>query len=294
MKTNGRYNSIIFLFLLVLVCSLNAQQDTSSPRPDSNTTILEKLSPWRFGLVCGVSAGIITVAHLQNYNSWWKGERTSFHLDHDENANLYADKFGHFYFSYLASDIMFRSFRWSGMNEHDAALLGGGLALAFQLYVEVEDAFHPNLGFSLGDGVADIAGAAIPFFRVQYPSLQSVTFKWSVIPSPRFRNGEFRSLIDDYESQYHWISVNIKDVLGESTPNFIPLFLNIALGYGVSNLSSEETKQSELYLSLDIDFTKLPGEGAVLQSIKHLLNYFHAPMPAIRFTPSIVGYGLKF
>ncbi|MBI3189950.1 MAG: DUF2279 domain-containing protein [Ignavibacteriales bacterium] len=270
------------------------QSSTPSFQTTDDTSIVQsEISPFRFGLVVGASAGIITLAHLQNYNSWWKGERAPFHLDNDENANLYADKFGHFYFSYVASDIMSRSFHWSGMEEQDAAMLGGGLALAFQLYVEVEDAFHPNLGFSLGDGVADALGAALPALRLEYPSLNTLSLKWSAIPSPRFQRGDFRTIIDDYESQYYWLSVNIKDALGKSSPGFIPSFLNLALGYGVKNLSINENKESELYLSLDIDFTKLPGDGAFLHSIKHILNYFHAPMPTIRIAPSVIGYGLR-
>ncbi|MBI5216650.1 MAG: DUF2279 domain-containing protein [Ignavibacteriae bacterium] len=314
MKTNHTYFFKTILFLLLIESALMGQHQlpklVTPELQDSITSMLQnlnsqnlemkndseiveqELSPLRFGLVVGASAGIITVAHLQNYNSWWKGERSPFHLDNDENANLYADKFGHFLFSYVASDIMTQSFYWSGMKQQNAALLGGGIALAFQLYVEIEDAFHPNLGFSIGDGVADIAGAAIPFLRVQYPSLHSVTFKWSVIPSPRFRNGEFRSLIDDYESQYYWLSVNIKNALGKHAPDFLPSFLNIALGYGVKNLSS--SKESELYLSLDIDFTKLPGEGGFISTLKRVLNYFHAPMPTLKISPSVVAYGIRF
>ncbi|MBI3195682.1 MAG: DUF2279 domain-containing protein [Ignavibacteriae bacterium] len=266
---------------------------TRFPMIDSEL-VQKEISPFRFGLVIGASAGIITLAHLQNYNSWWKGERSPFHFDNDENASLYADKFGHFYFSFIASDIISRSFLWSGLHERNAALLGGGIALAFQLYVEVEDAFHPNLGFSPGDGVADAVGAAIPLLRYHIPSLSSVTIKWSAIPSPRYRGGEFRNIIDDYESQYYWLSFNIDDVLGKHSPDFIPSFLNIALGYGVKNLSPSTNKEMEIYCGFDIDFTKLPGNGSFLKSLKHLLNYFHAPMPTLRITPDAVAYGVRF
>ncbi|TAK57248.1 MAG: DUF2279 domain-containing protein, partial [Bacteroidetes bacterium] len=196
--------------------------------------------------------------------------------------------------TYVTSDMISRSLHWSGIEPHEAYLYGGGLALAFQLYVEVEDAFHPELGFSVGDAAADIAGAAFPALKQHYPLFKPVTIKWSAIPSVRYNRGEYRTLLDDYESQYYWLSVNIEDALGDACPTIIPSFLNLAVGYGVKNLDGQGNGTPELYLSLDCDFTRLPGEGSFLSALKHILNYIHCPAPTVRLSPEITFYGVRF
>ncbi len=282
-------------FLLAIVFFFG----TSAVQSQTDSLLQTKIettavSPLRLAVVVTSSAGIVTVSHLQNYNSWWKGDLVPFHICHDEFASLHADKYGHFLFALAASDIMGRSFQWAGVEHQRAMLYGAGLSLAFQLYVEVEDGFHPELGFSVGDMIADISGAAFPLAQEHFKFLQPVSFKWSAIQSQRYQRGAYRTLIDDYESQYHWLSVNIHDALGNSCPSFIPTFLNIALGYGVKNLDGKGNGTAELYLSLDIDFRKLPGKGDFLTAIKYLLNYIHCPAPTVRITPDITFYGIRF
>ena len=105
---------------------------------------------------------------------------------------------------------------------------------------------------------------------------------------------EYRTILDDYESQYYWLSVNLQALLGESTATFVPTFLNVAIGYGVTNLDLKGGGDREFYLSLDLDVNRLPGSGGFLSAIKHVLNYIHLPAPAIRLTPSVITYGLRF
>jgi len=240
------------------------------------------------------TAGIVSTAHLQNYNSWWHGERGRFHLGEDGTQYLHADKWGHFFFTYVTSDIISRSLIWSGVPKGEAFWYGGGIATAFQLYVEIEDAFHPELGFSLGDAFADLAGAVLPALQEDVPAFGPLSLKWSAIPSARYKDGSYRTLIDDYESQYYWLSWNIKDVVGKNCPSIIPGFLNIALGYGVKNLGEHGNGTPELYVGLDCDFRKLPGEGELLSTVKHVLNYFHCPAPTIRITHDIIFYWVRF
>ncbi len=284
-----KVNFFIAIVLLFAVTRIQAQTD-SSFQANPDTTI----SPLRLPLVIGVSAGIVTIAHIQNYNSWWKGELVPFHICHDEFASLHADKAGHFLFSLAASDLISKSFQWAGFERREAMLWGAGLSTAFQLYVEVEDGFHPDLGFSVGDAIADISGAVFPLLQDHYTFLQPISFKWSAIPSERYQRGAYRTVIDDYESQYHWLSVNIHDALGKDCPSFIPDFLNLALGYGVKNMDGKGNGTIELYLSLDCDMRKLPGKGDFLSSVKYLLNYIHVPAPTVRITPDITFYGIRF
>jgi len=248
----------------------------------------------RLALVIGGTAGIIAAAHLQNHNSWWRGDIGAFHLGEDGTPYLHQDKLGHFYFTYLSSDIIGRSFGWAGVEQSIAVWYGGAIALGFQTYVEIEDGFHPELGFSLGDETADILGAAWPIGQSKWMFLENIHPKWSVIESAAYRSGHYRTIIDDYESQYVWFSGNIRGLFGESTPAFVPSFVNVALGFGVKGILEPGGAHREVYLGLDVDWDKLPGDGSFLIALKHALNYIHTPAPTIRFTPHVVMYGLRF
>ena len=260
----------------------------------SDTSNVSEVIPWRLALVAGGATGLIVTAHLQNYNSWWKGERGAFHLSVDDAPALGADKCGHFLFSYYAADVVSRSLSWSGIGRRDAFLYGGLVSFAFQLYVEVEDGFHPELGFSAGDAIADGMGAIFPQLQEKHGFFRALSPKWSFNASERYEQRQYRSIIDDYESQTYWISVNLQELLGESAPGFIPSFLNVAVGYGVTDLDLRGSGERAFYLSLDIDVNKLPGDGDVVVALKHLMNFIHVPAPTIRLTPSVIMYGLRF
>ncbi|HUL43354.1 MAG TPA: DUF2279 domain-containing protein [Bacteroidota bacterium] len=281
---------IILLIASILFAAPAHSQSSDSVLHAGNSGVI----PWRVALVAGGTAGIIVGAHLQNYDSWWKGDRGPFHLSVDDGPPLGADKCGHFLFSNGAADLVGRSFAWSGIERTRALLYGAGIAFAFQLYVEIEDGFHPDLGFSPGDIVADAMGSCYPLLQNTSPIFTAISPKWSAEPSTRYQHGAYRTIFDDYESQNYWLSVNLDAIMGESAPSFIPTWLNIAAGYGVTNLDLHGSGERELYLALDVDFNKLPGDGDFLNAVKHLLNYVHMPAPTIRLAPSVIGYGLRF
>jgi hypothetical protein len=289
--------NIVLLGLLDFHSSLLAQGNFPFTQAENNSDTSQQqdtVVPLRVVLVTGAAAGVLVLAHVQNYNSWWKGTRSDFHFGEDGTYAIGADKLGHFLFTYYSSDILGRSLAWAGIPHERALLYGGSAALAFQLYVEVEDGFHPELGFSVQDGIANFAGAVYPFLQYHSNIFRAISPKWSVLPSQKYRQGKFRTLIDDYESQYYWLSVNIHDIFRDKTPSFIPSFLNIAFGYGVKNLDGKGGGEKELYIGLDCDFTKLPGSGSFLNTLKHVLNYLHCPAPTVRVTPHVVVYGVRF
>jgi hypothetical protein len=266
-----------------------AFSQTEGKEPDSAT-----VHPWRVVLVGGMYGGIVSVAHLQNYNSWWKGARGSFQFADDTAKTLGADKLGHLYFTYLGADLVGRALIWAGLEPSKAFLYSGIGSFAFQLYVEIEDAFHPELGFSAGDFVADAVGGAYPWLQNEYPPLRHVRFKWNFVKSDRFKQGSHRTVIDDYESQYYWLSANLKELFPEIIPKFWPSFLAVAVGYGVKNLGRPGGGDREFYVALDYDFSQLPGEGSFLAAVKHAFNYFHLPSPTIRLTPGVIMWGLRY
>lgn len=284
------YLSVILtiLFAAYTTCSSQGWESDTIHTRDSSRII-----PLRLLVVGSASLGAVTLAHVQNYNSWWKGPLGPFHLSVDDAPPLGADKCGHFLFSYYVADMLGGSLRWSGVDPMRAAMYGSAFSFTLQLYVEIEDGFHPNLGFSFGDLTANTLGSSYAFLQERYPVLQAISPKWSCSPSTRYLRHEYRTIFDDYESQNYWLSFNIAGLTGDRIFSFLP-FLNIALGYGVTNLDLKGNGDREIYLSLDLDMTKLPGDGDLLHSLKHVLNYVHFPAPTIRLTPSIIAYGFRF
>jgi len=84
----------MFLLLSIIIFTkCNAyQKDTLTNSSQS------EIYPERSALVLSGSALILAAAHIQNYNSWWKGERSQFHFGDGGIRTLNADKAGHFYF----------------------------------------------------------------------------------------------------------------------------------------------------------------------------------------------------
>ena len=101
-------------------------------------------------------------------------------------------------------------------------------------------------------------------------------------------------LIDDYESTYHWLSIDVNGLLSSSAKEVFPDFINIAIGHSVKNLDGFGGGNHELYISLDWDFEALPGESSFWRTIKRWLNFYHFPAPAVKIYPDVVWYGLKF
>jgi hypothetical protein len=256
----------------------------------------------KYGRLAILGGGLLTVGVIHQFyvqNSWWKGYRGSFHFREDLRYARNVDKVGHFYAGMLTSYLGGKAMVWSGFREEKALWYGAGLGTLFELYVEIQDGFSTLWGFDRVDFAADVAGAMFPVAKYYIPFLQNVDMKFSYLPSnaepPRsglFQN-EKRLVVDDYEGQRFWLSFNVDNFLPSSLRSVWPDFLRIALGLGVRNLQSGNG-ELEWYLALDYDVTKLPGDSGFLKALKEGLNFVHLPSPAIRFSPSVIFYGLYF
>lgn len=251
---------------------------------------------YRLGLVGGITAAGFVYGHILQQDLWWKGEKSDFHFEwnNDWKYALGADKFGHFFFPYLVSNIYADAFEWTGINRRNSLLYASTLAILYQTYVEVRDGFSKQWGFSWGDFTANTLGAAYPLLQNEIPALKNINFKISYYPSERFRNNSHKSLIDDYESTYSWVSFNVYNFLPQSIKEYYPSFVNIAVGHSVKKLDLTGSAYHEIYLGLDWNLEALPGDSSFLKKIKKYLNFYHFPAPAIRIAPGIVWYGLKF
>jgi hypothetical protein len=260
----------------------------------SDSVKVSEPNPVRLAVSGGITAGAFVYAYGIQNNIWWKGEKGSFHFNNKDDWGyaLGSDKYGHFYFGYLISDIYSQVFHWIGYNKQDSKLYAAFLTTVYQTFLEVRDGFSKNYGFSWGDFSANLLGTSFHLLEDQYTFLRRFDFKISYYPSERFQNNSNEYIIDDYESTYNWISLAVNDLLPNSFEKVVPEYLNFAIGHSVKNLNSGGNH--ELFLSLDWNLNKLPLQGRFWNFLKRNLNHYHLPAPAVKIYPNVVWYGLKF
>ena len=260
----------------------------------SDTT---KVSPYRLAIVGGLSVGGFVLGHVALGNLWWKGEQSDFHFDWQDDwvYALGADKLGHFYTPYVGTDIYRQGLEWVGMSKEASLWWSAGLASGYTTYVEIRDGFSKEWGFSWGDFIANNLGVGWRVAEYYEPWLENLRWKISYEASDAFKEGAYNAIVDDYESTYHWVSLNVNNMLPEDWQAWWPNWMNLALGHSVKGVRAHNgSGYHELYLSLDWNTEGLPGNGSFWNWLKRTMNYYHLPAPAIRIAPNLVWYGLKF
>lgn len=274
--------SFCFLFLIHF---------NSFAQTDSNNVDVLKLS-----IIGGVTTGAFLYGHAFTQNIWWKGEKSDFHFEwnYDWNYALGADKLGHVFFPYLVTNLYSDLFQWSGINKNKSFLYAGILAFSYQTFIEIKDGFSKQWGFSWGDFTANTLGSVYPILQNEYPSLKKYNLKVSFLKSERFRNGSHTTIIDDYESTYHWLTISFRDFFNDEIKSSIPKWLNIAIGHGVEQLDNSKGGNHQLFISLDWNLAGIETNNEIISFILKYLNFYRLPAPAIKIYPKIITYGLRF
>lgn len=110
----------------------------------------------------------------------------------------------------------------------------------------------------------------------------------------------FHVLLKDYNALTTWASVNVHSFLPNKTESRFPTWLNVAVGYGAGNLyggyeNKWETEDGvvfeldperypryrQFYLSLDVDWTKIPTKKRWLRLALRAVNFLKVPAPAL-------------
>ncbi len=262
---------------------------------DSLRTDSSQINYYKLTFIGASTLGGFIYGQAFQKNLWWKGEKSSFHFNWKEDWSyaLGADKFGHFYFPMLVTNIYSDAFVWSGIDKERSLLYGGITALTYQTFTEIKDGFSKQWGFSWGDFSANVLGAAYPYLHYKCPQLKNFNMKISFFPSERFKKGSNRVIFDDYESTYHWLSITVAQYLPVVIKNYYPEWINFAIGHSVKGFDTN-SRHREIYLALDLNTDELPGNSSFLKFIKKYLNFYHLPMPAVKLYPDVVWYGLKF
>jgi len=254
------------------------------------------VSPWKLGLVGGVTVGGFIVGHAYLNDLWWKGEKSDFHINTttDYTYALGADKLGHMTFSYITTTVYGDVFRWCGLDSATAIWSGAGVSTLYQTYIEIRDGFSADYGFSWGDVAANTVGAALPVVKHYVPELRPIDLQISFFPSEAFKNGAYGSIIDDYTSTTHWLALSIYDWMPPSWQEVYPPWLGVAIGHSVEKLDGMGGGNHILYLSFDWQLHKIDGLPQWLSAILRDLHMYHLPAPAVKVYPEVVWYGLRF
>ncbi len=115
-----------------------------------------------------------------------------------------------------------------------------------------------------------------------------------------YGNAILARLLKDYNAQTNWISINPPS-FSKKEHKWWPAYLNVAAGYGAENLfggfgnawsyegdiytlnNKEFPRYRQYFVSLDIDFTRIPTRSPFLKTVFLCLNIFKMPAPALEY-----------
>jgi len=282
--------------------SLNNNPGWLVPSPVLNTKRLTLFTG------TGIVAYSGTLVALNNL--WYAGyPRSSFHFFDDSGEWQQIDKAGHTVTPYLEAFYIMHVLRWSGLNHKSAALYAGLTAFMLQNTIEVFDGFSSEWGASVSDVAANFAGAAL--MTAQELSWGEQRIRLKVLPYfNAYPEGELKNranqlygtsllvrTMKDYNALNTWLSINPAS-FNKSQKRL--RWLNVAVGYGAGGMyggykntwydeaglfhdRTDIRRYRKIFLSLDIDFTKIKTRSRTLKAFLGILNIVKFPAPTIEF-----------
>ena len=266
-------------------------------------TNLTKGIRWdRIAISGGGLLAAIAALHVYQLNAWWANDRAPFHVIEDPDYQADFDKAGHMFGAYYSSHFFDEAYTWAGMDSAQSTLLAAFSGALWEFYVEIEDGFAGQWGFSRGDAKSDIAGATFFLLRNRIPFMRNFEYKWSYFPSTKYLQnrpdipGQKLNFIEDYGGQSYWLSMNIHGMLPENLKQYWPAWLNLTVGCAGGFLDALDTanpshifdlRHKAWLISVDYDFSKLfpESDNGIWNFIKRGFDYWHFPAPAYRFYP---------
>lgn len=289
---------LISTCLLCFGSTVNAQKDSAhTPGVDKK----------KFVIVAAGNAVFYTGSYLLLNKAWYADyEKSGFHFFNDNPEWNQMDKAGHVWSTYQVSRVSARVWQWTGISRSQAAIAGGISGMVYQSIIELQDAYSAAWGFSWGDVAANVAGAGLFVFQDLGWQQQKIVVKMGYHPynyppdllarrDQLFGKSTAERIFKDYNAQTYWISGNLSLLLRDKR---IPSWLNVSLGYGADGMyggranywSDEEgqvfdythiARSRQVYLSPDIDLTRIKTKSKTLRSIFSVVNAFRIPMPAL-------------
>ncbi len=287
------------MFKIVLAFILSIAVVGNSYSKTDTTTI----HPYKLALVLSSGAGVLVGSYIYVQNSWWSEQSSDFHFD-DGSDLRYAkniDKGGHFFGGIIVADLFHSNLKWAGISEKKAFWYGASMASFVQLGIEMKDAYAPYWGFSLWDFGAGTLGALVPFAEHYWKPMEYIDFKFSYykrsnhywdlgIEQKPWAPPHPHAYHDDYVNQTYWLTVY--PLKNHSIDIGISLGIGLDDTQYLNEYNSKDGGNNELYIALDYDLKRVlkRWNSPTAKRIKHWINYFKIPAPAIRISPSIELY----
>jgi hypothetical protein len=227
---------VLVFFVAILVGTSDVQSQVSNP-PDV------PYNQQRLKSVVVIESVATIAAFTGLYYLWYrKYPRSRFHFFNDNNEWLNMDKAGHATTAYNISAVQYNLMRWCGVDKHQSILIGGLTAIGFQTIIEIFDGFSEKWGFSYGDMLSNVSGAAIFMGQQSGWDDQRMRLKFSYHYTmfPQYNPDElgrnfFQRLLKDYNGQTYWLSISPASFMSSETS--FPKWLNLAFGYGATGMT---------------------------------------------------------
>ncbi|MBB3842162.1 hypothetical protein FHS57_006193 [Runella defluvii] len=237
--------------------------------------------------------------------AWYKtNDFSHFHVSDDAHEWQQLDKVGHFFTAYQICRHTAALYQQTNVSRKQAALYGALSGFLFLTPIEILDGFqYPTYGFSPSDMVANVLGPSLYLGQYALWNEERIVPKFSFHPTslakvrPELLGQNLsEQWLKDYNGQTYWFSFNVASFMPASR---FPKWLSVSFGYGIHDMVGAEIEKSRMlgydpyrqyYLSLDIDFRRIPTRRKGVKALFFLLNTVKIPAPTLEYTRK---YGVK-
>ena len=243
---------------------------------------------------------------------WYSNfEKSPFHFFDDSHEWNQMDKMGHLYIANHVADFIAGTYRWSGLSNRKASLIGSLYSFGYMTTFEMLDAYNTKWGFSWSDMGFNTLGSSTYFFQQYYWDKEFVHLKFTSHQSglaqyrPNVLGSDYPSrLLKDYNGQTYWASFNPFEWFN-SDP-VIPKWINFSLGYSTNDqligdgdtytvidgagVQQSFTPYRQLFFSLDVNWEAIETDVRFLKVLFKGLNYVKVPFPALELSRSKLAF----
>ncbi|MFI5264513.1 MAG: hypothetical protein ACHQM6_08365 [Candidatus Kapaibacterium sp.] len=288
----SRMQKLFVGFLILVLISIFGRRLSAQEEKDSSTTLSVAAASF---VPVGIASGIF----ILNYEAFWKyADQVPFWISPDPPYAMHIDKFAHGYLSALGSTGIRDGYELAGVSEKTSTWVGAGISFGLGVLIEMEDARHgndPQYGFSPGDAFGDLVGSALPVLQYYFPAFRRVQPKIFLWPSDAYKAGAYKTIADDYESQYFWLSFDVHDITST------PAWLNFGVGFSAENLlqvrflpfRANTIPYTDVYIGPDINLKGIPIEGSFWKTFTDVVSWIRIPLPTLQVYPRVKVWGLR-
>lgn len=181
-----------------------------------------------------------------------------------------ADKLGHLFSTYAASQGISALFEHWCFTPDEAAWYGSLSSLAILGFMEVGDSFS-DYGFSYEDLIANVFGSLAGYYRYRYPDFaRKIDLRWEIGLDPNQMD-----VLTDYENSKFLIALKLNgfDSFQKSLLKHVELHAGyFARGYATASSPDERN----LYMGIGVNLTDLFRRHGY-RGLATLFNYYQPP-----------------